>query len=73
MNSLNYDSKLLVRFRQQVPSGAGRPPHLIMKKNDHKPESSLRVPDLPIILTEGQMAYTRDNGVKIIPLRCLKD
>ncbi len=33
----------------------------------------LREPDLLIILTGGQMAYTRPDGVKIIPLDCLKD
>ena len=33
----------------------------------------IREPDLLIILTGGQMAYTRPDGVKIIPLGCLKD
>ena len=33
----------------------------------------LREPDLLIILTGGKMAYTRPDGVKIIPLACLKD
>lgn len=33
----------------------------------------LRLPDLLIILTGGELAYTREDGVKIIPLGCLKD
>ena len=30
-------------------------------------------PDLMIVMTGGQMAYTRPDGVKVIPLACLKD
>ena len=33
----------------------------------------IREPDLMIVLTGGKMAYTRPDGVKIIPLGCLKD
>ena len=33
----------------------------------------LRLPDLLIVLTGGKLAYTREDGVKIIPLGCLKD
>ncbi len=36
-------------------------------------EDKLNAPDLLIVLTGGQMAYTREDGVKIIPLACLKD
>ena len=32
----------------------------------------LREPDLLIIITGGKMAYTREDGVKVIPLACLK-
>ena len=32
----------------------------------------IREPDLMIILTEFQMAYTRNDGVKVIPLATLK-
>jgi hypothetical protein len=31
------------------------------------------LPDLLIVLTGGKLAYTREDGVKIIPLGCLKD
>ena len=34
---------------------------------------SLKAPDLLIVLTGGQMAYTRSDGVKVIPLGCLRD
>ena len=33
----------------------------------------LREPDLLIVLTGGEMAYTRDDGVKVIPIGCLRD
>ena len=41
--------------------------------NIYKKQMPIREPDLLIILTGGQMAYTRPDGVKIIPLGCLKD
>ena len=33
----------------------------------------LREPDLLIVITGGQLAYTREDGVKVIPLACLRD
>lgn len=47
--------------------------HLIAEKNRTGKQSKLREPDLLIVLTGGEMAYTRDDGVKIIPIGCLKD
>lgn len=46
---------------------------LVAKKNKTVKQSKLREPDLLIILTGGEMAYTREDGVKIIPIGCLKD
>lgn len=46
---------------------------LIKKHNAEETQVRLREPDLLIILTGGHMAYTRPDGVKIIPLACLKD
>jgi len=46
---------------------------LIRTYNKTEKQVPLREPDLLIILTGGQMAYTRNDGVKIIPLGCLKD
>ena len=46
---------------------------LIQLHNKDEKQVPLREPDLLIILTGGQMAYTRPDGVKIIPLACLKD
>ena len=43
------------------------------KANEKEKQMPIREPDLLIILTGGQMAYTRPDGVKIIPLGCLKD
>ncbi|MDE6109328.1 MAG: DUF4143 domain-containing protein, partial [Muribaculaceae bacterium] len=46
---------------------------LVAAKNETNSTVKLREPDLLIILTGGQMAYTRNDGVKIIPIGCLRD
>lgn len=46
---------------------------LILEYNKTEKQVPLREPDLLIILTGGSMAYTRPDGVKVIPLACLKD
>lgn len=45
---------------------------LIREKNKTEKQMPIREPDLMIILTGGQMAYTRNDGVKVIPLATLK-
>lgn len=47
--------------------------HLITKKNESETQIKLREPDLLIVLTGGELAYTRSDGVKIIPIGCLRD
>ena len=47
--------------------------HLIQEYNKTEKQVPLREPDLLIVLTGGRMAYTRTDGVKVIPLACLKD
>ena len=47
--------------------------HLVQEYNKTEKQVPLREPDLLIVLTGGQMAYTRPDGVKVIPLACLKD
>ena len=46
---------------------------LIQEKNKTETQIPLREPDLMIIITGGKMAYTRADGVKVIPLACLKN
>ena len=46
---------------------------LIREHNAVEKQVPIREPDLLIILTGGQIAYTRPDGVKVIPLACLKD
>lgn len=46
---------------------------LIEEHNKTEKQVPIREPNLMIILTGGEMAYTRPDGVKIIPLGCLKD
>ena len=45
---------------------------LISEKNKTEKQMPIRMPDLLIILTGGKTAYTRDDGVKIIPLAALR-
>lgn len=47
--------------------------HLIREYNKKENQVPLREPDLMIVVTGGKMAYTRPDGVKIIPLACFKD
>ena len=46
---------------------------LIEAHNAKDSQMQLRLPDLMIVLTGGNMAYTREDGVKVIPIGCLKD
>lgn len=46
---------------------------LIKKANEKNKSLKLREPDLLIIITGGEIAYTRKNGVKVIPIGCLRD
>ncbi len=46
---------------------------LIKKYNEKEQQITLREPDLLIIITGGNMAYTREDGIKIIPIACLKN
>lgn len=46
---------------------------LVAEKNKTEKQIRLREPDLLIVLTGGEMAYTREDGVKVIPIGCLRD
>ena len=46
---------------------------LVREYNEKEKQVPLREPDVLIVITGGNMAYTRDDGVKIIPLACLTD
>lgn len=46
---------------------------LVRKKNLTESRIKLREPDLLLVITGGPIAYTRPDGVKVIPLACLKD
>ena len=46
---------------------------LIKEANANSNQQKLRLPDLLIVITGGEIAYTRNDGVKVIPIRCLKD
>ena len=46
---------------------------LIQEYNKTESQVPIREPDLLLVLTGGYMAYTRPDGVKVIPLSYLKD
>ena len=46
---------------------------LIRERNEREQREVLRLPSLLIVLTGGEMAYAREDGVKVIPLGCLRD
>lgn len=46
---------------------------LVRTKNLTEPQIKLREPDLLMVITGGPIAYTRPDGVKVIPLACLRD
>jgi predicted AAA+ superfamily ATPase len=45
---------------------------LIQEHNAKEKQVSLQEPDLLVVITGGEYAYTRQDGVKVIPLGCLK-
>lgn len=46
---------------------------LVRIYNETEKQVPLREPDLLLVITGGNMAYTRPDGVKVIPIACLKD
>ena len=46
---------------------------LIRKYNEKETQFPLREPDLLMVITGGEMAYTREDGVKVIPIGTLRD
>lgn len=46
---------------------------LVKEYNKTEKQCPLREPDLLMIITSTDMAYTRNDGVKIVPIGCLKD
>ncbi len=46
---------------------------LVQERNANEKQVSLREPDLLMVLTGGEFAYRRDDGVYVVPIGCLKD
>ncbi|MBN2696334.1 MAG: ATP-binding protein [Bacilli bacterium] len=45
---------------------------LIRKANEARSSHKLKEPDFLMIITGGEMAYIREDGIKIVPIGCLK-
>lgn len=61
---------------QEIEVGAGHLlelKRLIKEHNKTEHQNPIREPDLLMILTGGQYAYRRQDGVFVVPLACLKD
>ncbi len=46
---------------------------LIKKYNKKESQTPLREPDLLMVITGGEMAYAREDGVKVVPIGTLRD
>ena len=46
---------------------------LIIEYNQNTKSTKLREPDLLIVITGGEISYSRKDGVKIIPIGCIKN
>lgn len=46
---------------------------LVQEYNEREKQVPLREPDLLMVITGGHMAYTREDGVKVVPIGCLRD
>nr|WP_279222033.1 DUF4143 domain-containing protein [Aminicella lysinilytica] len=46
---------------------------LVRDQNQKEHQVPLREPDVLMVITGGQMAYTREDGVMVVPITCLKD
>ena len=46
---------------------------LVRKYNEKEGQIRLREPDLLMVITGGPIAYTRPDGVHVVPLACLRD
>ena len=60
---------------REIEEGAARLvelKNLVRKANEEK-RAKIREPDLLIVITGGEMAYTRNDGVKIIPVGSLRN
>lgn len=60
---------------QEIEEGAAHLTEIVRLIREHnltEKQVPIREPDQLIVLTGGTMAYTRQDGVKIIPLGCLK-
>ena len=69
----------LIEFKlgsSEIEEGAGhllQLKHLIRKYNEKEAQVPLCEPDLLLVITGGEMAYTREDGVKIVPIGTLRD
>ena len=47
--------------------------NLVRQYNEQEKQIMMREPDLLMVITGGPVAYTRADGVHVVPLSCLRD
>ena len=72
LHKLNKECKLGSRDIEEGASHLLKLKSLIQKYNSEQPQIRLREPDLMLVLTGGQLAYRRNDGVCVVPIGCLK-
>ena len=69
MNAVSSAEKNLLKFTDII-----RKDNEKVRQNEKHPGIEYREPSLLLILCgNAQMAYTTENGVKVIPIGCLRD
>lgn len=69
----------LIEFKlggREIEEGAGHLleiKRLVREYNKGKKQMALREPDLLMVVTGGPIAYSRPDGVKVLPLACLRN
>ena len=59
--------------REAYLATARTKPSLLLKGATPRLIDEWQVAPVMIVLTGGEMAYTREDGVKIVPIGCLRD
>ena len=65
---INDSARVTAKLPQKLPLNYQENIDKTLKKK----QVPLREPDLLMVITGGELAYTREDGVKVIPLACLK-
>lgn len=70
------DQLLLIAIKLCIQEQEEGAKHLLKLKelisNANNENKNIKEPDLLMIITGGEIAYTREDGIKAVPIGCLK-